>query len=495
MGLSKFIFVIGASAFAINSWAQLSSAPPAEDPAAVKKVEGRELDHSNDPLDDAAEVQLQQALNDIYNSYNSQISALQGQRDSLASGGMRQCEVDAGAAKSQADQNAAQAKQQGLMNMIGPGAETLGHLVEAGMGAAGSEKKDKEAQLQKMISACEGTKVLDCDKNGAEPIVNAATCTAAGFPTTTDPTMGACRQYASSEASRYTSKLSSISRELKDLGGATNELLGSGAQLLASGLVGSMTGKTADQNAALQKAAAEQGEEFCKLQVQNQLNEMTRQLAQLESAKARDLLMANMQATYQTKLRRDALNGEIPEEIDLSGLYQGGVSALNDPNLIDPNSLLPPVRTVGGGGSSGSEGSAAPAAGGAAGGGSGGAPAWGFGGAGDGTQGGNALPAQPKGAKYTGSALSAANSGKGGSFGGGFGTLEDKGPAGEGEETQIQQIGDGGLKVLLARTSIIHARHAAELVKGIDFKKLAKASAIPQKAAPAAADRTPAARY
>jgi hypothetical protein len=196
----------------------------------------------------------------------------------------------------------------------------------------------------------------------------------------------------------------------------------------------------------------------------------------LEQAKARDLLMANMQAEYQTKLRRDALNGELIDEDPT--IDTGGSVALNDPNVIDPASLIPPVRTVGDkNGSGGEEGAAAPAGGAAGGNQGGGAPAWAFGGAnGDGNQGGNALPAQPKGAKYAGSAAGAANT-KG--FGGGFGTLADKGetPAeGAAGAPTIQEIGDGGLRVMLARTSIIHARHAPQLVKSIDFKKLAQAA-------------------
>jgi hypothetical protein len=79
-------------------------------------------------------------------------------------------------------------------------------------------------------------------------------------------------------------------------------------------------------------------------------------------------------------------------------------------------------------------------------------------------------------------------------LGSGFGNIETKGTSpdesGDRGIASVQEVGDGGLRVLLARTSIVHSRHAPTLVKGIDFKKMAKAMSQPERAS----DSNPATR-
>jgi hypothetical protein len=176
----------------------------------------------------------------------------------------------------------------------------------------------------------------------------------------------------------------------------------------------------------------------------------------------------------------------------------GAPVALNDPTVNDP--FIPPVKTLGdnnnNGGNNDGGGPTASGPGSSSPGGSpssGGAPAWAFGNDGQGNPGGSGLPAQPKGAKYSGTSMPAANSIKGG-LGSGFGNIEAKGTSpdesGDRGIASVQEVGDGGLRVLLARTSIVHSRHAPTLVKGIDFKKMAKAMSQPERAS----DASPATR-
>lgn len=496
MGFFKLVFLLTLMGLSKQARAQLTTATP-EQLNPTKPV-GRALDHSNDPLDDAAEIQLQQALNDIYNNYDNQISSLQGQIHTLASSGMQRCKVEADARRSAADQAAKQADTQSKVGMIEPAAKTLGHLINGGMNMAGSEKKSLTDKLNSKVQECndaakeyKNTYQLAkapfyCDTKGAYASI--ANCNV--ISNTNPENATKCSISARGEVADYERQIANLNSQLKDLGSATNELIGSGMQLAASGLIGAMTGKTAAENAAMQKAAADQSEALCKLQVQNQINELQRQIAQLQQAKARDLLMANMQAEYQTKLRRNT-RGMLPDEDP--AMDSGTPVALNDPEVNDP--FIPPVRTVGDNNNSNSGGggptasSAAPSGSPS----SGGAPAWAFGG-GEGNLGGSGLPAQPKGAKYSGTSIPAANSIKGG-LGSGFGNIETKGtsPGESGDRgiASVQEVGDGGLRVLLARTSIVHSRHAPTLVKGIDFTKMAKAMSQPERAS----DSNPATRY
>lgn len=458
----SLIICIGASAQAV---AQDTTAAATTAPASTASGTG-----NVDKLDDAAEVQLQQSLNDIYNKYNTQIAGIKTQADQLAATGYAQCEMEAKTAENEAASQESQAKMQALQGMLEPGAKTLGHLIDAGMKGAGGEKATKEAQLQKTIAACESTGTLSCSNTGADPLpINEKTCPGS----TQNPSLGMqCRQNASTDAMRYTEKISAVNKEIKDLGGATDGLITSGMELAAAGISGMMVNNQGKEMAAYLKENASDQEDLCKKQVDAQITALNNQIAQLEAAKARDLLMANMMAEYQTKVRRENQVENIDEEDDPTN---GGTIAIDGPGEI---AGLPPVRTVpltkGNGSGTGAN---APAGGGSGSGGAAAPPGWEFG-QGGGFDGGSRLPDQPEAATYSGTAGAF-----GGSKGGGFGALDGKTGEGEkgdrspaGEEGEV--MGDGGLRVLLARASLIHTKHATTLLKSIDFDRLAKSQGI-----------------
>lgn len=455
--------------FSADGNAQLSTATPTTD---TKAAEGRKIDHSNDPLDDASEQQLQQSLNQVYNQYNSQIAEVQSQVDLLKATGVQKCEADASQQIAEANQEASQAKAQAMASMMGPAAQALGQMLEGGHGAAGSEGEVQQKKLDNIIEQCE-LDGFDCSPSGdVSPTVEKkkeCDAKAAEKP--------ACLKNLNQEASFYEEKILNQSSRIKEVGAAGGGALSSIAQLAAAGMGGAMTAKAAKESAALQIASAEQQKELCAVQVESELNNLARQISQLEQARARDILMANMQAEYQTKLRRKTADGL---EVDTSGLDTGDMASLDGDPGEGPQ--IPYVQTADGA-VKGSQGVNSPAGGSAApsSGGSGSAPAWAFGGGGSAFDGGSALPMQPKGAKYAGAALSSANTGKGGGMGG-FGAIENKGAlsVSADKSDDFQPIGDGGLRVLLARTAIVHARHSPELVKGIDFDKLAKTQAPKQ---------------
>ena len=430
-----------------------------------------------DKLDDAAEVQLQQSLNDIYNKYNTQISGIKAQADQLASTGYSQCELDAKTAENEAASQESQAKMQALQGMLEPGAKTLGHLVDAGMKGAGGEKAAKEQQLSNVINNCNESagkflssqgpiQVFTCSKTGV--MSSKGKCVALQSSTVANEFAGCQAQAA--DSMQYERQIADLNKELKDLGGATDGLITSGMELAAAGIGGMMMNNQGKEMAAYLKENAAGQEDLCKKQVDAQITALNNQIAQLEAAKARDLLMANMMAEYQTKVRRENQVENIDEEDDPTN---GGTIAIDGPGEI---AGLPPVRTVPLTKNNGSgTGANAPAGGG---GGSGAAapPGWEFG-QGGGFDGGSRLPDQPEAATYSGTGN--AIGGKGGGFGSldgktGEGEKGDRSPAGEEGEV----MGDGGLRVLLARASLIHTKHATTLLKSIDFDRLAKSQGI-----------------
>jgi hypothetical protein len=430
-----------------------------------------------DKLDDAAEVQLQQSLNDIYNKYNTQISGIKAQADQLASTGYSQCELDAKTAENEAASQESQAKMQALQGMLEPGAKTLGHLVDAGMKGAGGEKAAQTQKLDNLVKNCnEQGKYIPTSTAGAAP-VQVFSCTNTGVTVTKSKCASMtgqdninCQTLAS-DANSFESQIAATNKEIKDLGGATDGLITSGMELAAAGIGGMMMNNQGKEMAAYLKENAAGQEDLCKKQVDAQITALNNQIAQLEAAKARDLLMANMMAEYQTKVRRENQVENIDEEDDPTN---GGTIAIDGPGEI---AGLPPVRTVPLTKNNGSgTGANAPAGGGGSGSGAAAPPGWEFG-QGGGFDGGSRLPDQPEAATYSGTGNPM------GGKGGGFGSLDGKTGEGEkgdrspaGEEGEV--MGDGGLRVLLARASLIHTKHATTLLKSIDFDRLAKSQGI-----------------
>ncbi len=467
----SLIICVGASAqvFAQDTGANATTTPtPASTPSGTGKA---------DKLDDAAEVQLQQSLNDIYNKYNTQISGIKAQADQLASTGYSQCELDAKTAENEAASQESQAKMQALQGMIEPGAKTLGHLVDAGMKGAGGEKATQNQKLDTLVKNCnEQGKYIPATTAGAPP-VQVFSCTTSGVTVTKSKCASMTGQDSincqtlASDATSFESQIATTNKELNDLGGATDGLISSGMQLAAAGIGGMMMNKQGKEMAAYLKENAAGQEDLCKKQVDAQITALNNQIAQLEAAKARDLLMANMMAEYQTKVRRENQVENIDEEDDPTN---GGTIAIDGPGEI---AGLPPVRTVPLTKNNGSGSGANAPAGGGGGGGAAAPPGWEFG-QGGGFDGGSRLPDQPEAATYSGTGNAV-----GGSKGSGFGALDGK--AGEGEKgdrspagEEGEMMGDGGLRVLLARTSLIHTKHATTLLKSIDFDRLAKSQGI-----------------
>ncbi|MEO5666423.1 MAG: hypothetical protein ABIR96_00040 [Bdellovibrionota bacterium] len=435
---------------------------------------------TGDKLDNEAEVGLQQSINDIYTKYNSQIAGMKAQSDQLNSTGKSQCALEAKNAQNEAAQGESAAKMQALQGMMQPGAETLGHVVDAGLKGVSGEKAAKEAALAKTIELCTNTEHLACDKDGANPLpvteTNCPGSTPKDASTALQSSMIAsgCKTNFNTDAARYSDKIASLSKEIKDTGGAMDGLVSSGMQLAAAGISGIMMNKQAKETAAYMKESADGQEALCNKQIDAQITALTNQIAQLEAAKARDLLMANMMAEYQTKVRR---KNQVQNDPTATNTTNGGSIDVGSGAPFQP--YVRPVQTVPFANKGGGGGANAPAGGGA-GGGAGGAsaPNWDFGG-GAGFDGGSRLPDQPESATYAGSGMSASVVPKNGS---GFGALEAKGAgAGDAERDPASEgevLGDGGLRVLMARASLIHTRHATTLMKSIDFDRLAKTQGI-----------------
>jgi hypothetical protein len=431
-----------------------------------------------DRLDDAAEVQLQQSLNDVYNRYNPEIANLQIEADQLRATGYQQCELEGKAAEGEAKQTESDAKMQALQGMLGPGAQTVGHLVDAGMKGASKEKQSKEQQLQRTIATCQSTGTLDCSSVGADPLpVNETTCPGS----TANPSLAMqCRQNASTEALRYTERIATINKDIKDSSGAMDGLMKSGMELAAAGIGGMMINKQGKEMAEYLRDNAEGQVAACKNQVAAQISGLANQIKQLEAAKQRDLLMANMMAEYQTKVRREQKPQNIEETLpneDLGGTIGFGATPFTPLPDAPIKSVPFGQNTAGGAGN--------PAAGAGGGGGPGGggaatAPPFDFN-SGNGFDGGSRLPDQPDGLDYAGTAVGSLSGGKGGA--GGFGALDGKDlNTADGDRGLASEdggvLGDGGLRVLLARTSLVHMRHAPTLRKSVDFDRLAKSQGI-----------------
>jgi hypothetical protein len=454
------------------------------------------------PLDEAAQVGLQQSLNDIFNRYNGQITQAQSQMDHLRGAGMQQCAAQAQSMANQAAQTKDAAATQALMGMIGPGMETMGHVLDGALKAGGGEKVSKQNELNTQVQNCKANNHLRCDASSGATVNTAqitVTCntkaTAIPDPTAKLTYIAECerteRGSAASEATNYTTQITKLNKELGALSGMSENLIGTGMQLAAAGITGGMMKSQAEKQAGYMTAEALAQKDLCELQVQNQIKDLQRQIQQLEAAKARDIMMANMMAEYQTRQRERALQ---PEDTPFEG-DEGGIIDLGVPDFAGGGPST--IKTAGKDGVAGpGAGGGGPAGGGggSTGGGGVGDPAWVFGDGAGGFDGGSPLPAQPQAASFAGTAANPANTGKGG---GGFGAFagkpsDDEATGERGPASEVQELGDGGLQVLLARTSIVHSRHAAALVRGIDFDSLAKATPPDSAAQKAAA---PSARY
>jgi len=438
---------------------------------------------TGDRLDDAAEVQLQQSLNDVYNKYNMQITGIKAEADKLAASGYAQCEMEAKQAETEAAQQESEAKMQAMQQMLGPGAQTLGHIVDSSMNGAKGENANQTSKLNTIIQNCnESGKYIST--SGGQTI-QVFSCTEDGVTVSGKTKCGTLTgqdslncQALASDANMHEDQIARTKKEVDDTGGAMDGLAKSMMELAAAGIGGMMANKQAKEMAGYLRENAATAEDFCKKQVDAQITALNNQMAQLEAAKARDLMMANMMAEYQTKVRRENQVENLDEEQNFTN---GEAIDLGSNEPFFPG--IRPVQTVPMNANSGS-GADAPAGGGGggSGGGGGGAPSWDFGG-GAGFDGGSRLPEQPPESSYAGNSVSAANFSK---TAGGFGALDSKPKDDASRDLASEEgavIGDGGLRVLLARASMIHTRKASTLRKSIDFDRLAKSQGISPKPA------------
>ena len=412
--------------------------------------------HAQDVLDDQAELGYQNAVNQILNTYNPLLSSIDSELQGLQTQGLMQCKIAESQAIGAANAGADQAAAQALQGMIEPGAETVGHVLESAMAGAGGEKAKKEEQLKNLVQACNDSGILQCTNNGAR--VDLAGCKAQGYN----------QLECSSEARGYTEEITTLNTEIDELGSGMNELIGSGVQLAAAGFTGNMVKKKALENAAAQVANAGEMKKLCQVQLANQIAALQRQKAELAANKARDLMGAKMAGEYDSRQRRKN------NEEDDDGQPTGTI-AVNLPDDL-PVEFTPDYSSLFN--ADGSDGGSGGAPGGAPASGGGDSAEWAFGGgSGNGSAGGSPLPPQSSaGDGWSGAGsttLNAAN--KGGGFGKGFSDFKKEDEKGDrAPAAAIQGVGDGGIRVMLARNSLIHSTHASTLLKSLDFNKLSR---------------------
>ncbi len=433
---------------------------------------------AQDLLDDPAELQYQQAVNDVLNTYDPQITQLNSQLQDLSTSGKQQCIQATREAQAAADAQAGQAGAQAMQSLIGPGTETVGHALESVMAGAGSEKATLIKTRDALVAECNskdggnflGVQAVTCTSTTATSKKSRCRSSAEAASLTSDQKL-ICESSASDYANTTQARLTELNAEIDEVGAGMGELMGSGLQLAAAGFTGNMLKKNALEQAAGIKANAAEQEKLCDLQVNNQIQAIQGQLANLQAQKARDMMMARMSAEYGTRERRkqaDLLNTDDDEFLDAP-------IAVSDPDFI-PQEIEPDFSKLFGNNGGGSGGGGGGPAGGAAGSG-GGDPNWVFGdGGGGGSPGGSPLPPSAADGSWSGQGAQALTGiSDGGGFGKGFSDFpaEDKQESVERTPASVGAIGDGGLRVLLARSSIIHSRHASTLMKSLDLDKLA----------------------
>lgn len=167
----------------------------------------------------------------------------------------------------------------------------------------------------------------------------------------------------------------------------------------------------------------------------------------------------------------------------------GGLPVVGSAESYANSKENPPAATPSGAGASGGGGGASSGGGGS----DAGSPNWSFNDQGGGFPGGNGLPAATMGGKFA--AIDGGGAGGGGGFGGGFsdpfgalGMNEDEEESGSRALAGLHDSGlsgDGGLNLMLVRARYRYGAHAAELLRKIDLKQMAKNSEEIRNRAPA----------
>lgn len=435
-----------------------------------------------DMLDDQGELAYQEAVNGILNTYNPQIAGLQSQIGQLE-GQKGQCAAQAREQIANAQGQVDAAKMQQMLQMVEPGANTAGLLLDSLLGGAGDEKTELTTRLNNTVARCNSTPGLSCSSSGVSGTTTTH-CdkyleTNGGDKSSSMLMLDRCEQRVRDEARSYEKEIASLNKELKEVGSANDELLSAGMQLAAHGLTGNMMKDMGKKNAERQIQSAIAGKAACEQNINAQIGAVQSQIAQLQQQKARDLMMARMAAEYSTRNRRKAADLNANQNIDEEdntpiAIAPGDGSGFGSDPIVTATPDMPASTLGSGGGGGGSAG----------GGGDAGPAGWDFGKGGKGFAGGNTLPPQTAAGSYEG------GGGGGGGFGiisggdspsdGGFGSGADFGAEGEGEDANRELAsvptgaGDGGLRVMLARSTMIHMKHAPTLMKSLDFDKLAK---------------------
>lgn len=411
-----------------------------------------------DLLDDQSEVGYQEAVNGVLNTYNPQIAQLQVQRTALEAD-KAQCVIDMRQQQAEAQSQADQAKAQALQGMLGPGLQTLGSMMEGMGGGAEDESGRLQEEIDLEIEECNNNPNLRCREGSIT--VDVASCN-------NDATCLQNAKAARIEHQRNILELENEQSEVDEAGhGVMEGLMGAAA----AGIGGNLASKAAQKGAAAQIANAAEAEKICQQRVDAQIAGIEANITQLQQQKARDLTMARISAEFATQQRRKAADLASDE----NDVEEDNPVAIADP-LDIPEDGDGPIATASGdvtgsgGGGGGLPGGGPPGGGAGAGGGNG----WVFGGGGGGFDGGNTLPPQSTAGAFEatgGGGNGIITPGKGNGFGSGFAKFSEEEAQG-GEE--VVGVGDGGLRVLMARTSLIMAKHSPTLMKSLNFEKLAK---------------------
>lgn len=425
-----------------------------------------------DLLDDQSEVGYQEAVNGVLNTYNPQIAQLQIQKTALEAD-KAQCIIDMKQQQAEAQSEADQAKAQALQSMLGPGMQTMGSMMEGMGGGAEKESERLDEEMKLLMEECDSQQGLRCSNGRVSFAAEECNTNATTGVALSDAEKQTCVTTAQTMRREFTRDAMELEREGDEVDEAGHGLMEGIAGLAAAGIGGNIASKAAQKGAAARIANAAEAEKICQMRIESQAAGLDANIAQLQQQKARDLTMARMSAEFATQQRRKAADLQSNEDDEVND----NPVAIADP-LQFPEEGDGPVKVASGdvlsaGGSGGGGGLPAggpPGGGGAAGGDSG----WVFGGGGGGFDGGNTLPPQSTAGGFStaGGKQGIITPGKGNGFGSGFAKFNDDEAKSAGEE--VIGVGDGGLRVLMARTSLIMAKHSPTLMKSLNFDKLAK---------------------
>jgi hypothetical protein len=461
-------------------------------------------------------LQLSQQMSQINNGYNEQQTAMQSQ---IAQAKMQRAQCDSTLAQQEMDANnqAEQAKQQNLQNMMGsmmgPASQMLGNM------ANGETKKDKEmfnnmsgqynnalTNVSQYIPVDGGQFTMPSTPKEVEksPTPNFALlksqCRNAVANHSGVPTPGAvpgagvnraemdCRDAVMDAENKYNQARQAAMRA-KEGEGQMMATMASTAVIAGAGLWGYSTGNKsakAQKDAAL--TSADMSYESCVNQANQQIADLNRQLAGLEARRQDEIKFAKQAAA----LAEDAAKLVAPK----MGPNPNPGLPINPDSLGDGSNLMAGA-TIGdpelpsdaaNGNENGNSNAASPAAlagaggagpGGGGAGGSDGSANWTFGSPYPSNVGGGGLPTdQPGAANYL-----AEGGGAGGFFG--FGSPEEAfesfGSMAEFDEAAraVAGTGDGGLNNMLRRARQRLTAHAAELLAPSNINTVARRSPEP----------------